>query len=170
MAIQNAVQDNNQEFSLLAASGTSGTAEARRLLTNANNELLVSAASGSVVMTTGTINAGTIDLLKAGTITSILGGTIATKTPLTASSPTVGTVGTTSAALVATNANRKGLILVNLSASTVSLGIDAAAVLSSGITLTPGGVFQMDEYCFAVGTVLAIASAGTSLVSVQEFS
>lgn len=63
---------------------------------------------------------------------------------LTASAPTSVSVGVASGALVASNASRKGLIIRNLSTATVSLNCaGGAAVLNSGITLSPGGEFQM---------------------------
>lgn len=102
-----------------------------------------------------------------GTVTSTPG----TPTALTAAAPTAATVGTSSATAVAANASRKGLVLVNTSANTISLGFGATAVLNSGITLiASGGTFVMDERTFTVGTVTAIASAVSSNLSVQEFS
>jgi hypothetical protein len=90
---------------------------------------------------------------------------------LTAAAPAATSVGIASAQAVATNANRKGLILMNTSANTISLGIGQAAVLNSGITLNPlGGSFEMDQYSFSTGAVNAIASGAASNLSVQEFS
>lgn len=97
-------------------------------------------------------------------------GIISTKTDLTPSSPTAATVGTSSAQALAANANRKGLILVNTSANTISVGLGSTAVLNSGITLYPGGTFQMDEFCFDLGAVNSIASAASSNLAIQEFT
>lgn len=99
-----------------------------------------------------------------------ISGTISTKTDLTPSSPTTATVGITSAQALAANANRKGLIIVNVSVNKVSLGIGSTAVLNSGITLYPGGSFEMGEYCFDVGAINAIASVASSVISIQEFT
>lgn len=95
---------------------------------------------------------------------------ISTKTDLTPSSPAVTSVGVASASAVAANANRKGLVLTNVSTARISLGFGGAAVLDSGITLYPGGTFEMDEYMFDLGAVNAIASAAASNLGVQEFA
>lgn len=97
------------------------------------------------------------------------GTPVSTKTALTANSPTVASVGTSSASAVASNASRKGLILQNNSVNTIYLGIGATAVIGSGITLYPGGVFNMDEFMFFTGAVNAIASGAASSMAIQEF-
>lgn len=98
-------------------------------------------------------------------------GTVSTKTPLTASTPTFATVGTSSAQAVASNASRKGLVIVNLSSNTISFGIGAnSAVLNRGITLTGlGSVWNMSEYDFNTSAINAIASSASSTISIQEF-
>lgn len=96
--------------------------------------------------------------------------TVTTKSALTGSAPTAATVGTSSAQAVATNANRKGLVLTNLSGNTISFGLGAAAVLNNGITLTPFGIWVMDEYTFTTQAINAIASAAGSALAVQEFT
>lgn len=100
-------------------------------------------------------------------------GTVATsKTDLTPSAPAVASVGTGSAQAVAANANRKGLILRNVSSSgqRISLGFGATAVLDSGVTLYVGDSFCMGEYDFDVGAVNAIASAASGSLGVQEYA
>lgn len=96
---------------------------------------------------------------------------VSTKTPLTASTPTTATVGTSSAQVVASNSSRKGLCIVNLSSNTISIGLGSnPAVLNSGITLTQlGSVYEMSEYDYVTGAVNAIASASSSVISIQEF-
>ena len=96
--------------------------------------------------------------------------TISTKTTLTASSPTAASVGVASAQAVASNTSRRGLVLVNTSSNTISFGIGATAVLNSGITLTPGGVWEMGEYTYSTGAINAIASAAASNLSIQEWT
>lgn len=114
-----------------------------------------------------TVQSGTWTVgLSAGT-NSI--GTVSTKTDLSPNSPTAVSVGVTSGTLIAANASRKGLILINLSANTVSIGFGTAAVLNSGITLFPHGSYEMDEFAFDTGALNAIASAASSSVSIQEF-
>lgn len=95
---------------------------------------------------------------------------VSTKSALTASSPTFATVGITSASAVAANSSRKGLVLINTSNNTISLGLGATAVLSSGITLTPGGVWEMDENTFTTAAINAIASAASSNLAIQEYT
>lgn len=93
-----------------------------------------------------------------------------TKTALTASAQTAVNIGITSTAAVASNASRKGLVLTNTSVNTISLGIGTAAVLNQGITLYPGGVWQMDDGTFVTGAINAVASLGASVLAIQEFT
>ena len=97
-------------------------------------------------------------------------GIVSTKTPLTATTPTNASVTTSSSLVVSANANRKGLIIVNLSLNTISFGIGAnLAVLNSGITLIGiGSVWNMSEYDFNTSDINATASA-SSTISIQEF-
>lgn len=94
---------------------------------------------------------------------------VSTKTALTANSPATASVGVSSAQAVASNASRKGLVIINLSNATVCFGIGATAVLNSGICLQPSAAFTMNEYLFATGAINAIASAAASTISIQEF-
>jgi hypothetical protein len=95
---------------------------------------------------------------------------VSTKTALTALAPTVVSVGIISALAVAANASRKGLILINTSSNNISFGIGVnAAVLNSGITLTPNGVWDMAEYDYVTSAINAIASGAASNLCVQEF-
>lgn len=91
-------------------------------------------------------------------------------TDLTPAAPTAATVGVASAQAVAANASRRGLVLTNTSANRISLGFGATAVLDSGVTLFPGGIFQMDMHLFDLGAVNAIASAASSNLAIQEYS
>lgn len=102
---------------------------------------------------------------------AIVSGTISTKTPLTGSAPTFATVGVTSAQVLASNASRKGLVFVNTSSNNISFGIGSnAAVLNSGITLTPNGVWVSDEYNFVTSAINAIAAGASSNLTIQEFT
>lgn len=89
---------------------------------------------------------------------------------LSPSSPTTATVGVTSSQIVAFNASRRGLIVINVSIHTISIGIGVVGVLNSGITLYPGGVWNMDDYSYTTGSINAIASVAGSVVSIQEFN
>jgi hypothetical protein len=93
-----------------------------------------------------------------------------TKAALTPSAPTLVSVGVASAVAVAANAARKGLVLTNTSNKNISFGVGAAAVLNSGITLTPNGVWVMDEFTFTTSAINAIAGGAASNLAVQEFT
>lgn len=96
---------------------------------------------------------------------------VSTKTPLTPSAPSAASVGTSSGLAVASNAARKGLVLINTSSNNISFGLGSnAAVLNSGITLVPNGVYDMSEYDYVTGTVNAIASGASSNLTIQEFT
>lgn len=117
---------------------------------------------------------GTVSATQSGTWTVQQGGapwSVSSKVALTASSPTAATVGVTSAQAVATNGSRKGLILTNTSSTaSISFGLGAAAVLNSGITLTPYGVWVMDEFTFTTGAINAIASLASTNLAIQEMT
>lgn len=102
--------------------------------------------------------------------TVIDSGTVTTAaSSSTGNAPSSTSVGVTSATAVASNASRKGLILTNTSNRTISLGLNGAtAVLNSGITLLPGGIWVMDSYTFTTGAITAIASAAASNLAIQE--
>lgn len=94
-----------------------------------------------------------------------------THSALTGASPTAASVGVASAEAVAANANRKGLVLVNVSSNVISLGFGAAAVLNSGITLNAlGGAWTMNKETFTTQQVQAIAGGAASPLAVQEFT
>ena len=95
---------------------------------------------------------------------------ISTKNPLSPSSPTFATVGVASAQAVAVNASRKGITLVNTSTNIISLGFGSnPAVLNSGLTLMPNGVWNSWEYDFNTLAINAIASGSGSNLSIQEY-
>lgn len=106
----------------------------------------------------------------AGATTSATPRVVLASTALTPSAPSAAAVGVASAEVVAANASRKGLSLVNTSTARISLGFGAAAVLDSGVTLYPGGVFDMDQFSFTVGAVNGIASAALSNLAIQEYA
>lgn len=124
---------------------------------------------------TWTLASGSDSVTVTGSVsitgTTTISGTVSTKTALTASSPTAATVGVASAQIVAANANRKGLVLINTSNNVISLAFGATAVLNSGITLVGrGGTYVMDEYTFNTSAVNAIASSASSNLTIQEYS
>lgn len=101
--------------------------------------------------------------------TQPISGTVNTKNNLTSNSPSAASVGITSSQILASNASRKGLVLINTSSANISLGLGVAAVLNSGITLYPGGTFNMDEYCFTTAAINAVASIAASNLGIQEW-
>ena len=95
---------------------------------------------------------------------------VSTKTPLTGLTPTFASVGVTSGLVLAANPARTSLVFVNTSNNNISFGIGSnAAVLYSGITLYPQGVWQADEYCYVTSAINAIASGASSNLAIQEF-
>lgn len=104
------------------------------------------------------------------TVNSALPITPTTPTSRTPASPSAYTAGVSSGKAVNSNSSRKGLVLTNTSSNFISLGFGASAVLYSGITLAPYGIFNMNEYCFYTGDVYAIASAASSNLGIQEYS
>jgi hypothetical protein len=120
---------------------------------------------------TAATNAVTIaNSLPTGTNT--IGAVTTARTSLTAAAPTAVSVGVASTVIIASNANRKSLVLVNTSTAYISLNcVGAAAVLYSGITLNPlGGVWVMDEYTFTTAEIRGIASIAASNIAVQEYT
>lgn len=110
------------------------------------------------------------DTLTGVTTVTTITNPVSSKVALTGSAPTSASVGVANAQAVASNANRKGLVLTNVSVNRISLGLAQTAVLDDGITLYPGGVWCMDEYTFMTGAVNAIASAAASDLAIQELT
>ena len=92
--------------------------------------------------------------------------TTVTTSPLT---PSNSVVTTASSQILASNANRKGLVIINTGSYTVSLGFSNAAVANSGVVLYPSGTFNMDAYSFTTSNVTAIATTANSYVGIQEW-
>ena len=90
---------------------------------------------------------------------------------INASAPTNILIGTTSGQALAENLNRVGLILTNVSNSTIYLALmDFTATLNAGIVLTPfGGVWTMDQFNFNNSKINAIAHSANNILSIQEF-
>ena len=80
-------------------------------------------------------------------------------------------VDTASKEVVAENYSRVGLVMTNLSDSTmyISFGV-STAVLGSGMPILPyGGNFSMDEYTYSKEAINAISHSTNSLLAIQEF-
>lgn len=87
----------------------------------------------------------------------------------TPDTPATYSVTSSSGQAVASNTNRKGLVIINLGAVNVSFGCGTTAALNSGITLTPNGTWVMDQFTFTTLAINAICST-TSTLSIQEYS
>lgn len=97
---------------------------------------------------------------------------VSTKVALTASAPDTATVTASSTEVVAANANRQGLVIVNITGNPVFLAFGAnIAVLNNGIALTTmGSVYETSEYDFVTSAVNAISTVASNVISIQEFS
>jgi hypothetical protein len=124
---------------------------------------LTKVAGTAVTTGAGTSNAGTQRVVLSSD------SVVSTKTALTATAPASATVGITSSQVLAANANRKSLVLVNTSLGNISIGFGATAVLNSGITLYPNGTFCMDEYMYTTAAITAIAANASSNLAIQEW-
>jgi hypothetical protein len=141
--------------------------------TSANSTPVVLASDQSVLAINDNGGSITVD----GTVA--VSGSVAVTGPitdsqyranLTAATPTFVSVGTSTGTVLSANASRKGLILVNTSSGTISLGLGASAVLNSGITLKPNGTFCMGSFCLHTGQINGIASTPSCNLAIQEFS
>lgn len=92
-------------------------------------------------------------------------------TPLVPAAPAVGSVGTSSAELLAAAATRKQIYIKNTDTGSdkIYLGLDAAAVVGSGITLAPGESIVLG-YTEARAQVRAIADAAATPCSIQTWT
>ncbi len=90
---------------------------------------------------------------------------------ISASGPTNTLVGSSSAQALAGNNLRAGLVLTNISTSTIYLGLqDTTAKLNAGIVLLPnGGSWVMDEYTYNNDPINAIAHSAGNILCIQEF-
>jgi hypothetical protein len=95
---------------------------------------------------------------------------VSSKVALTASAPTAATVGVSSGIALASNLNRKSLVLTNTSNNMIYLGLGAAAVVDSGIIIAPFSVWNMNEYSYTTAAIYAIASGAGSNLAIQEFT
>ena len=82
--------------------------------------------------------------------------------------PTSASVTNTSSLVIAANASREGLVVMNLGTVNVSFGCGYPAVVNSGITITPNGVWVMDAFTFTTGAINAICSS-TATLAIQEY-
>lgn len=96
---------------------------------------------------------------------------ISERLPLTGAAPTAVSVGITSGSVIAANASRRGLVLTNTSVGIISFNIvGGSAVLRSGITLYPGGHWEMDSFTFTTNAIDGIASVAACNLAIQELT
>ena len=83
--------------------------------------------------------------------------------------PATASVTSSSAQVIAANALRKNLIVMNLGSVNVSFGLGSTAINNGGITLTPNGTWVMDTFTFTTAAINAICSSSSTL-AIQEYS
>lgn len=176
--------NNFQAYRLLDSSGNTITIGQKAMAASfpvviASDQSPITAAQGlpntvanawPIILTDGvdTANITAASTAAAATDKALVVAQSPNHTSLTGNTPGLGSVGVASAALVAANSARKGLVIHNNSVNTISLGIGVTAVLNSGIVLYPGGIFYMDEYTFSTAVINAISTAATSAAPYQE--
>lgn len=133
-------------------------------------DLPLTFADDKVDATGSTVELGATTLAALENINVTVDNQITTaRVSLTSNAPTGVTVGTTSVSVLASNASRKGAVIINTTNKTISLAVGTAAILNSGITLLPGGTWVMDEFTFTTGELFAISSNTGGNLSIQEF-
>lgn len=126
---------------------------------------------GTVTTLTGITNVVHIDdnsgsITVDGTLTSNV-GTIPTSTTGTESAPSVGTSSTT---ILASNASRKGLMIVNNSTQTVYVRFASTATVANSIPLYRGANITWSGLNLYTGIITGIVSSGSADVRVEEFT
>lgn len=86
----------------------------------------------------------------------------------TALAPATASVTTSDSVVLATNAARKKMVIVNIGNVNVYFGDGFSAALNSGIVLTPNGTWVMDRYTFTTNAIHAICS-GSATLAIQEY-
>lgn len=136
-------------------------------------DLASEGTDGSTAPTTATQVAGKDG---SGNLQAILTDTtgavyVTDRIPLTGAAPAAVSVGVTSGLVIAANTARRGLVLTNTSTGIISFNINGGtAVLRSGITLYPGGHWEMDSYTFTTAAIEGIASVAASNLAIQELT
>ena len=168
--------------------GTEATAQRVTIATDSTGVLSVDDNGGSLTVD-GTVAATqsggwTVTVQDGGNVISVddgagsltVDGTVAVSGlagSTTGSAPTAVTVNASSGTVIASNANRKGLVLTNTSTGGQSISLHLAngtAVLNSGITLWPGDSFTMTPWTFTTAQINGIASAASGAMGIQEMT
>ena len=171
-AIGNVVISNFPSTQTINGSVTVVSSNAANLLANVTvtNFPSTQTVNGTVTV----VSSNSANLLANVTVTNFpasttVSGNVNIVTTTTALSPSSYTVNTASVLILASNTNRKGLILTNAGNNLVSLGFGNVAVANAGVTLYPGGTFNMDAYSFTTSNVNAIAVVANTVVGIQEW-
>lgn len=162
MADQYAIQDQNQFPALLGHSGTSNTAETRRIVVTDAGAINV---SGDTI---GTITS--ISNLAKGTITRVEGGTINTNLLPLSGVPkaTSLAVGTTATAIPTTPlASRKSCIMYNSGTATIYLG---GTEVTTSIGLPVGTADYSPSMDLGTTVIYGICSTAGGTVRILEIS
>lgn len=91
---------------------------------------------------------------------------VAVTTPLT---PASANVTSTDSTVLAANASRTGLQVMNLGTTDVFIGLGTTALMNSGIMLSPNGTWVMDQFTYYNGAIHAICGSSSTL-SIQEWN
>lgn len=86
----------------------------------------------------------------------------------TALAPATASVTGSDGVVLAANASRKHMVIMNLGLVNVHFGDGFTAVLNSGITLTPNGTWVMDNNTFTTNAIHAICGSSSTL-AIQEY-
>ena len=123
----------------------------------AGNERGVNVTAGNALTVDGSATTQPI----SGTVTVSLDAK-------TYNAPTAVSVDGASEQVLASNANRTGVIATNTSSDTISCAVAATAVANSGIVLPPYAVWMMLRESLATGAINCISSGSASNLAVQE--
>jgi len=85
--------------------------------------------------------------------------------------PTASVITTSSGQILSERYERYGCTFINISENYITLRLDGTASVDmyTGITLTPGGTWTMDETTLTNGIIYAKASGTGSTLCIQEF-
>lgn len=141
----------------------------QRLDVNLSSEAVDGSTSPfNTVQVGGKDTGGNLQTISTDTTGAIF---VSTRLALTGSAPSAASVGVSSGVVIAANSSRRGLVLTNTSNNVVSFNIaGGSAVLREGITLYPGGNWDMDEFTFTTSAINGIASAASSNIAIQELT
>ena len=83
--------------------------------------------------------------------------------------PATASVTAADSVVLASNPDRKGLVVVNIGSTNVFFGCGAPAIMNGGIVLLPNGTWVMDTFTFFLGAIHAICGSSSTL-AIQEYN